>query len=166
MNIAAARALGANRILAADVNTARLKMALAMGADEVVDVSKEEAAARVMASTGGRGADVVIEYSARPESIAMAGRAVTPGGELRLLGVPSGEFALDLNPWLFKGVIVRSLHGRRLFSSWEHATNLLVDRKVSIEPLISDRLPLSDAKAGFEKAVGGTGIKVMFQCAE
>jgi threonine 3-dehydrogenase len=166
MNIAVARALGANRILATDVNAMRLKMALAMGADEVVDVSSEDAAGRIAAMTRGRGADVAIEYSARPESIAMAGSSLTPGGELRLLGVPSGEFALDLEPWLFKGLVVRSLHGRRLFSSWEHATNLLLDRKVSIEPLISHRLPLREAETGFATAIAGSGVKILFRCSE
>jgi threonine 3-dehydrogenase len=166
MNIAAARALGANRIFATDVNAMRLHRALEMGADEVVDVSQEDAVQRIRASIRGRGVDVAIEYSARPESIAMAGKVLTPGGELRLLGVPSGEFLLDLDPWLFKGLIVRSLHGRRLFASWEHATNLLLDKKLGIETLVSDKLPLKEAGTGFDMAIAGSGVKIMFVCSE
>jgi len=162
MNIAAARALGANFIIATDVNPIRLKMALDMGADEAVDVSRVDARALVRAATRGRGVDVAIEYSAKPDSIAMASEVTTPGGELRLLGVPSGEFALNLEPWLFKGLIVRSLHGRRLFSSWEHATNLLLGKKVNIEPLVSHRLPLQESQAGFDAAISGSGVKILF----
>lgn len=162
MNIAAARALGANRIIATDVNPLRLKMAETMGADCVVDVSREDARRVVRELTGGNGADVVIEYSGHIDSLAMAGDLVCNGGELRLVGVPEGKSSLDLENWLFKGIIVRALHGRRLFSSWETATRLLAEHRVDIAPLVSHVLPLGDALEGFQACLTGKAVKVLF----
>jgi len=163
MNVAAARALGANRIIATDINPIRLRAALEMGADRAVDASADDPRRTVDDLTRGRGVDVVIEYSGQQTSLRLASELLTPGGELRLLGVPEEEVALDLTRWLLKGLVVRNLHGRRLFSSWEQATNLLLDRRVDIGPLVSHRLPLDQAVAGFDAVLTGQTLKVLLE---
>lgn len=162
MNIAAARALGANRVIATDVNPLRLKMALTMGADRAINAAEADPRAIVLDLTRGRGADVAIEYSGHASSLSGLAGLVTNGGEIRLLGVPEGETSLNLEPWLLKGLIVRNLHGRRLFSTWENATALLAERKVDIAPLVSHVLPLAEAMQGFEACLSGNAVKVLF----
>lgn len=162
MNIAAARALGALRVIATDINPLRLKMALTMGADRAIDVAEQDPLPVVRDLTHGRGADVVIEYSGHAKSLAGAAALTTNGGEIRLLGVPEGETALDLEAWLIKGLTVRNLHGRRLFSTWESATALLTEGKVDIAPLVSHVLPLNEAMIGFDACLTGKAVKVLF----
>ncbi len=161
MNVAVARALGANRVIATDVNPLRLEMAIRMGADRAVDVSKEDPADVVRDLTRGCGADVVIEYSGQAASLVKAPELVTNGGEIRLIGVPEGAIALNLEPWLFKGLRILNLHGRRLFSSWAVSTRLLVENKIDIKPLVSHVLPITDAKKGFSACFDGSAIKVI-----
>lgn len=163
MNVAVAKALGANRIVALDINPLRLRAAETMGADVTIDVSKGSAAHAVTQLTRGRGMDVAIDYSAQAGSIDALEPLITHGGELRLLGVPSEPVPVNLDRWLFKGLVVRSLHGRRLFSSWETATRLLIDGHVDLLPLVSHRLPISDALKGFDAALRGDALKVIFE---
>jgi threonine 3-dehydrogenase len=163
MNVAAARALGANRIIATDINPQRLKVAEQLGADVLIDPSAAAAALEIKRVTGGVGPDVFIEYSGAPESFALADEVLAPGGELRLLAIPPRGTAPDFAKWVLRGLSVQGLHGRRLFSTWLQATRLLVDRKVNLRPVISDVLPLQRAVAGFEKAAAGKTLKVLIE---
>jgi threonine 3-dehydrogenase len=162
MSILAARALGANRIIATDVNAYRLGHAMACGADRVVDVSVEDVASVTKELTSGRGFDVVIENSGAQESLRAVGGLVSRGGEIRLVGVPSGEVALDLKVWLNKGITVLGLHGRRLHATWVTAFRLVEQRRVQLEPLISHTMGIEEGTRGFEEAAAGRAVKVLF----
>lgn len=163
MNVAAARALGATRIIATDVNPLRLRMAATLGADRLVDVSRESALGAVKDLTRGNGVDVLIEYSGQGASLAGAAELIANGGELRLLGVPETDTAVNFETWLFKGLTVRNLHGRRLFMTWETSTALLAQRRVDLSALVSHTLPIQDAQRGFDACIAGQAIKVLFE---
>jgi threonine 3-dehydrogenase len=160
MTVAAARALGANRIIATDIRPARLAAAGRLGADRVVDVAAEDPAAVVADLTHGNGVDVAIEYSGQQAVLDALPGLVTNGGEIRLLA--SGEtLALGVSALLRKGITVRHLHGRRLFSTWERSTALLRDGRVGLEALVSHRLDLPEALDGFAACQAGEALKVL-----
>ena len=79
------------------------------------------------------------------------------------MGVPSHDILLNLEEWLFKGLIVRGMHGRRLFETWERSTSLLVTGHVDLSSLVSHRLPLSAAEDAFEMALNGQSLKILFE---
>jgi NADPH:quinone reductase-like Zn-dependent oxidoreductase len=93
-----AQALGA-RTLVTSRHADKLERARALGADIVIDSSREDVAKAVMSHTGGRGVDVVIEnvgaavWSSALKSLVRGGRIVTcgatsgdqPGADLRRL---------------------------------------------------------------------------------
>jgi threonine 3-dehydrogenase len=164
MNIAVAKALGALKVIATDVNPIRLAVAEAMGADCIINVGTADGKGAIMAATGGAGADVYIDFSAAAASLALATEVLAGGGsELRLLSVPPAGTSIEFGRWLRKGLVMRVLHGRRLFSTWLTSSRLLAERKINIAPIISHRLSLADAQHGFEEALSGRALKVMFQ---
>ncbi len=93
-----AKALGA-RVIATSRHTGKLAQARAMGADHVIDSSREDVAKAALAATDGRGVDVVFEnvgeavWPAAMKSLVRGGRLVTcgatsgdqPGADLRRL---------------------------------------------------------------------------------
>ncbi len=163
MNIMAARALGAHQIMATDINPLRLRQAEDAGADTCINPNKQSTKDVVNKLTSGNGVDVMIEYSGAAESLALAADCVTPGGELRLVGVPSGETPIHLEKWLLRGLVVRNIHGRRLHHTWEHATRLVADNKVDLSMLVSHVLPLEEGQRGFDLINNGEAIKVLFE---
>tara|TARA_A100001391_G_scaffold163149_2_gene122574 strand:- start:5259 stop:6134 length:876 start_codon:yes stop_codon:yes gene_type:complete len=163
MNVAAAKALGATCVIAVDVNDYRLDAASKMGADVTINTSLNELKESLPSRFAKRGIDVAIDYSGSPSALAGLSDVLTPGGELRLLGVPPTGCDLSLDKWVMKGLIVRGLHGRRLFETWERATELLVDRKVSLDGLVSHDLPLKDAQHGFDLALKGQALKILLR---
>lgn len=89
--VLSARLAGAARIVAVDPVPAKLEMARAFGATDAV-AADLDAAARVRALCGGRGADVAFEASGRPEVQEQALLAIRPGGLLVLVGLsPMGS---------------------------------------------------------------------------
>ena len=79
-----AKAIGA-RVIVTSREDAKLERALAMGADHGINSKTEDVAKAVLAHTGGRGVDVVIEnvgeaaWSAAMKSLVRGGRLVTCG---------------------------------------------------------------------------------------
>jgi len=163
MAVMAARALGANRILATDKNEMRLAQAKRLGADEAIDVTGQEARSSLLRTTDGNGPDVFIDFSAASDSLQLATQVVAAGGEIRLAAAPGEAMALDVEKWLHRGLTVRGLHGRRLFASWVHSTRLLRSPQVDLRSLISHELPLKDSERGFEEALAGRTLKVLIR---
>lgn len=163
MNIMAARALGAHKVIATDINPLRLAQAEAAGADICINPASEDTVRAVNGITHNNGVDVMIEYSGAATSLALAADCITPGGDLRLVGVPGGDTPLNLESWLLRGLVVRGIHGRRLHETWEHAMRLVIDERVDLRSLVSHVLPLDEGLRGFELIENGEAIKVLFQ---
>jgi 2-desacetyl-2-hydroxyethyl bacteriochlorophyllide A dehydrogenase len=85
-----ARANGAT-VIALDAIPARLELARRLGAEHVVDVTREDAAETVKALTGGRGADVSIEISGHYGALHSAIRATAYNARVVACGFFQGE---------------------------------------------------------------------------
>jgi threonine 3-dehydrogenase len=157
----AARALGASRIVATDKNRMRLAQAKNFGADETINVDEQDARSAILRATNDNGPDAFIDFSAAGDSIQLATDVIAAGGEIRLAAAPSGPIQLDVEKWMHRGVTVRGLHGRKLFTSWVHAARLVQSGSVDLRPLVSHVLPLHEALHGFEEALAGRTLKVL-----
>ena len=121
-----ARAAGAQAVFATDIRPYRLDLARRMGADRVIDSTKEDPVAVVKADTGGEGADVVLEMSGHAEGVKQAFKMLRRGGRISLLGIPSQPVTLDLaEDVIFKGATVHGINGRRMWKTWYQAQALL-----------------------------------------
>jgi alcohol dehydrogenase len=94
---AGARLMGASNIIAIDSITERLDMAKHMGADHVVDFSRNDPVSEVMRLTSGRGVDVAIEALGQQSTFEGALRVLRPGGRLSSLGVYSNDLKIPLD---------------------------------------------------------------------
>ena len=88
MSIAVARHVGARFIVASDVSPARLELAMQMGADATVDVSRERIR-DVQPRLGMReGFDVGFEMSGSAKALPEMIENMNHGGRIALLGLP------------------------------------------------------------------------------
>lgn len=79
------------RIIALDTDPAKLEFAAAHGADLALP-SDGEAAARILAETGGKGADVVFDFVGVQPTVDLAVAVVRGGGAIRFVGLGNGSF--------------------------------------------------------------------------
>ncbi len=162
MSIAVARACGAGPVIASEVNAHRRGLAETMGADVVLDPTTEDVAARARALTPGGGVDAALEFSGHPDGIRAAFHLARPGGRVSLLGIPARPVELDLTrDIIFKGLTVQGINGRRLFDTWHQMLGLLREKRLALEPLFTDRLPLRDFALGVERLRQGKAAKVL-----
>ena len=94
---AGARLMGAAEIIAVESVPARVAIARQLGADHVIDFSKEDPVSAIMRITKGRGVDVAIEALGRQQTFEWALRSLRPGGILSSLGVYSEDLHIPLD---------------------------------------------------------------------
>ncbi len=159
MNIGIARHFGAQCVIGVDPNPLRRKAALAMGADRVIDPSKEDVAFIVRDMTIGQGADVVFEYTGQPDGVRNAFASLTVGGDLRWCATPPHAMEFDFNIMRIKRPTIYNIHGRRLWETWVKAAPLIYEGRIDLAPVLTHTLPLSEAARAFELILQGQAGK-------
>jgi threonine 3-dehydrogenase len=161
MSVAICRLAGATRVYATDINPERRAMAKAIGADQVFDAAAPDVVQRLRELTDGDGVDVVLEMSGAESAIKQGFAALTNGGRMSLLGLPSREVTLDLNnDIIFKGIRVYGITGRRMFETW-YRTAALLAQGLDLTPIVTHRFPLRQFADAFDLLAAGHGGKVV-----
>lgn len=88
---------GPSRVVAVDLDDARLARAKEFGATDTVNSGQADWAERVLALTDGDGVDVAIEAVGTPGTFTMAVNLVRPGGHVANIGVHGKPVELALN---------------------------------------------------------------------
>jgi alcohol dehydrogenase len=94
------------RIVAIDLDDARLEKALEFGADVTINNGREDAVAKVMELTGGLGADVAIEAVGVPATFELCTELIRPGGRVANVGVHGECATLHLEALWIRGVTI------------------------------------------------------------
>ena len=104
--IMTARLLSPATIIAIDLADARLAKALDFGADVVINNGVEDAVARVMELTGGRGVDAAIEAVGVPETFELCAELIRPLGRVANVGVHGCAATLHLETLWIRNVTI------------------------------------------------------------
>ena len=159
MNVATAKALGATRVIACDINPLRLKTAKTMGASCVVNALEEDLNSIVNSLTENSGVDVAIEYSGSEKGFNSCFDALAKGGDFRLVGAPPKFIPVDFTQWLTKCPSMQNIHGRLIWKTWQYASELLLTGAVDLSPIHSHSLDIKDGPLGFELIKEGKAVK-------
>jgi alcohol dehydrogenase len=98
------RLYGPSKIIAIDLDDARLKRARDFGATDTVNSGDADWRDQVMAHTDGLGVDVAIEAVGLPGTFTMATEIVRPGGNVANIGVHGKPVELKLNELWIKNI--------------------------------------------------------------
>lgn len=166
--VAVAKTLGAETVVATEVNPLRAELARAMGADAVLDPSSDPTTvpARVREATGGHGADVALEMSGHPASLTLVFEALTPGGRVSLLGLFDRPATLDIdNALVFKAAKVHGIFGRRMFETWFQVKGLLArpSFREKVRAIITHRVPIPEIARAMELITSKQAAKVSLE---
>jgi L-iditol 2-dehydrogenase len=143
----AARVAGCARILVADVDPTRLKLAAQLGADETLLAS--DLPSQVLSLTQGRGVDVALEAVGRSETVAAAIDCMRKGGTVTLVGNIAAQVSIPLQK-----VVTRQVRLQGSCASageYPEAMELVSTGKIKVAPLISAVAPLHDGPMWFER---------------
>ena len=134
-------------VLVADPDERKLDVARSLGARHTVNPTRADLAAVVKELTGGVGADCVIEAVGIAETLSQTTRLVRRGGTIMLIGW-SGQKAdaFDLTSVTLDELTVRGTLG--FCNDFPVALRLMSAGKIRIAPIISHRMPFSQAERG------------------
>ncbi|MGW1932045.1 NAD(P)-dependent alcohol dehydrogenase [Streptomyces sp. NPDC001919] len=106
------RAMTAARVVALDVTEEKLALARAVGAHETV-LSDAGAAAAVRELTGGRGAEVVLDFVGAPPTVAAAGAMVAIEGDVTIVGLGGGTLPVGFGSLPYEVSVTSPYWGTR-----------------------------------------------------
>lgn len=146
-----ARASGAAKVFLAGLSPFRLEIGTRMGADLILDVSRDKVEERILQETKGVGVDVVLDMVGRQSVLDEGLRLVRKGGRYSAFGLPDGKLSIDMNNGvIFKGLRLYGINGRLMFETWVQVAGLLASGRLDIAPVITHKLPLEKFAEGFD----------------
>lgn len=163
---AVAKAFGAAKVVAVDIQAGRLEFAREFAATASYlpgNMSAVENASRLVAENslgGGAGADVVIDASGAEASINTGIHALRPGGTYVQAGMGRDEVRFPITAACTKELNVR---GSFRYSSGDYklAIQLLASQLVRGKDLITGVVKFEDAEKAFQQVKAGASIKTL-----
>jgi 2-desacetyl-2-hydroxyethyl bacteriochlorophyllide A dehydrogenase len=128
MGVAVAKALGAQPVILTGTRDKRLEMGRQLGADAVVNVTRENAVAAVQRITAGKGVQYVLECSGAAGALDEAARMVNRGGRICLAAFPHEPVSVDLAYIVRNNIYVFGIRGEGR-SATHRAAALMAQKK-------------------------------------
>jgi S-(hydroxymethyl)glutathione dehydrogenase/alcohol dehydrogenase len=157
-----ARLAGASRIIAVDLNPAKLRRARRFGATDVIDAGQDDPVQRVLALTGG-GTDHAIEVVGLGTTIEQAFDMLAPRGTVTVVGVPRPRETVNLAALPFMAAEKR-LQGSRMGSGNFRVDvplycRMYLSGQLLLDELISEVITLDDVNRGLSELDGSDGAR-------
>ncbi|MDF2506177.1 MAG: alcohol dehydrogenase [Microbacterium sp.] len=160
--IMAGRVAGCAKVIAVDIHESRLELARELGATDIINTTSADLTEEIMRLTDGRGADYVIDTTARPQLLRQAADALGIRGTLVLVGAaaPGTEVAFEIGlslvkGWTFKTVVqgssVPQVFIPKLIALWREG-------RFPMDKLMKS-YALEDINVGFADSASGVTVK-------
>jgi len=155
--VGAAATRGLGRLIAVDVDPAKLALASALGADDAIDASDQDVSAAIREATGGEGADVVMEASGVPANPSNAIHAAKRGGRVVIVGLIADPPPVDIFDAALREVELATTVAHICDTNLPESLGVLaqteiagqvLDRVIPLERIVDDGLaPLAEGRA-------------------
>ena len=156
------RLYGPSKVIAIDLDSARLKRASEFGATDIVNSGNADWKEQVMALTDGAGVDVAIEAVGVPLTFTMATEIVRPGGNVANIGVHGKPVELKLNELWIKNIDISM--GLVNTNTLEMLLKLVAEHKLPAEAFVTHEFgfdQIIEAYDVFSNAAKYDALKVL-----
>ncbi|GAA4835745.1 S-(hydroxymethyl)mycothiol dehydrogenase [Saccharopolyspora rosea] len=161
--IGGAELAGARRIIAVDIDPAKLRASERFGATDLVDARNADPVTAIRSLTGGFGADVVIDAVGRPETFRQAFYARDLAGTVVLVGVPTPDMELELpliDVFSRGGAVKSSWYGDCLPErDFPELVDLHRQGRIDLAEFVTERIRLDEVEAAFDKMHRGEVLR-------
>ncbi|RVX72737.1 putative D-xylulose reductase A [Exophiala mesophila] len=163
---AVARAFGAKKVIAVDINAERLEFAKSFAADYTFipsKVSPQENAQKIKDEFDlPIGVDVAIDASGAAPSVQTAIHVLRSGGRYVQGGMGGDEITFPIMAACTKELTVKGSF-RYGSGDYQNALDLVSSGQIDVKKLISRKVSFDDAEKAFEDVKAGKAIKVLIE---
>jgi L-iditol 2-dehydrogenase len=156
-----AKLSGAGCVLLSEPVKMRREVGLRLGADGIIDSTKEDLCKQIYFQSGRRGVDVVIECVGSVLGVEQAFQAAGLGATILLFSVPKPDavvslplFRLFQNEWKIVGSFINPDTNQR-------AVNLINSNRIDTQTLVTHHFGLKEVEKAIKKQTEPDSIKVM-----
>jgi L-iditol 2-dehydrogenase len=149
--ISASAAKGA-RVIAIEPSAERAKIALSLGADVIIDPTKNNTKDAVLEATHGVGATVVMDASGRPDAMAATLEVASFRGRVVIIGISvGGKAPTEMGLIQSKELQVRGIIGSP--GVWPETIRFLSRTNLDLSKLVTSTFDISEADKAYEKVL-------------
>ncbi len=148
-------------VIGLDQDAKRFEIAKRLGADHIVNGSREDVVARVRDLTDGLGADIVVETANHPSTVPLAVGLAAARGRVHLFGLYPEATMSPLT--LLRAGVTMAGDVATLPRYFLRAMRWVEYKKVLAEPMVTRSFHLDQAKEAFETFRQGDTVKVLFE---
>jgi threonine dehydrogenase-like Zn-dependent dehydrogenase len=149
------------RVIGVDAVPERMALARDLGADEVIDFRSTNAVQAIMDLTGGRGADIALDFSGNAKARVDALSCARVEGRVGYVG-EGGDTTINVS----RTMIMKSLNviGSRIFDkpTLAEAARLVVERNLPLDAIVTGSYRIEQAREAFELFETGHTGKLIF----
>ena len=160
MAAAVVRHAGARYVVITDVNPRRLELAGKVNPTLALDVRNQTIADAQKKLGMKEGFDVGLEMSGNPSAFRDMLANMCHGGKIAMLGIPTGEIAINWSTLIFNMLTIKGIYGREMYETWYKMT-VMIQSGLDIDPVITHRYSFSDFEKGFAAMCSGNSGKVI-----
>src|SRR5204863_566163 len=142
---------GAQPVILTGTRDKRLDMGMRLGADEVINVGREDPVDAVHRLTGGRGVQYVLECSGAPNALNEAARMVNRGGRICLAAFPGEPVPVDLAYLVRNNIYVFGIRGEGK-SATHRAAALMAQKRFDAKLIHTHTFPLAEVPTAIRYA--------------
>lgn len=163
----ALKARGVSQIYVVDIMEKRLKKALELGADGVINGAQEDVEKRALELTDGKGMDLVVETAGTEITTRQAIRIAKKGSNIVLVGYSkTGEMTLPMSLVLDKELTFKTVFRYRHI--YPLAIDAVASGKVNLKGIVTDIFPLEEAQKAMDYSVNNKAdiVKAVIKISE
>ncbi len=162
MSAAVVRHAAARHVVITDKNPNRLELARKMGVTLAVDTAVTPLPDVQKQLGMQEGFDVGLEMSGNASAFREMIANMSHGAKIAMLGIPSGEMAIDWTTVVFNMLTIKGIYGREMYETWYKMT-VMLESGLDIRPVITHRFGYQDFEQGFEAMRSGNAGKVILE---
>lgn len=140
---------GAVKVYAMDLLEERLKIAKKLGADVIINPTKEDPIEVIMEDTDNLGVDISIEAVGSVRAINTAFRVVRRGGRLLIFGVAPQNAIWRVRPFELYDKELLIVASYRSPYTFQRAVKIAISRRINLSEIITHTLPLDKIVEAF-----------------
>jgi threonine dehydrogenase-like Zn-dependent dehydrogenase len=150
------------RVIAVEMNEYRQKLALELGAEQIIDPRDEQAVQKIKALTGGKGPDCGIDCSGVVAAHQLQIDAVRRLGKVAFVGESTNDTPIRVSPDLIR-------KGISLIGIWHYNLNQtskvlqVITESLILDKFITHTFPLDQIEQAFEVSAGQNCAKVILK---